>query len=466
MNNLFIDYDIDFSLIENISKDLLYKYCVLPIQQKSLYLLVATSNKNINIEKLIEIFKQPVKLFFVSKEELEFIYKNIDFSISLYMIAKNSLQKIDNQKESSLIEKFFNVVFEFCIQNSVSDIHIETLEKEVIIRFRIDGVLNQFFKYEKALYPLLSSVIKLYGNLDISQKRLPTNSAFSKNILNKDYDFRISTLPSIYGESIVLRILDNQNIQKDIEKVGFDKNSLKIIKENLKLNQGLILVTGPTGSGKTTTLYSMLSYINNKQRKIITIEDPVEYKLKGIVQVNINEDIDLGYSKVLKNILRQDPDILMIGEIRDSETLAIALRAALTGHLVIATLHTNNCHDTLTRLLDLNAPSYLISTTVKLIISQRLVRILCPICKKYDQKTDTYIPCGCKECNLSGYKKRDIVSEILQIDKNISDLISDNQSLNKILSYSKNKGFKSLKNNAKELVAQGETSLEEFYGKI
>ena len=264
----------------------------------------------------------------------------------------------------------------------------------------------------------------------------------------------------------MLRILDNQNIQKNLEEIGFESITLHTIKKTLQLTQGLILVTGPTGSGKTTTLYSMLNFLNTKNIKIISIEDPVEYKLDGIIQVNINNDINLDYHTVLKNILRQDPDVLMIGEIRDTKSLKIAMQAALTGHLVIATLHTNNSLETITRLLDLEAQPYLIATTLKMVISQRLLRILCPICKIKDIQNNYYKNIGCKECNLTGYNGRKIVCEILEINNKLSKMISNNKNLSQISKKAKKYNFKSLQENGKILIQNGITSLSEYYSKI
>lgn len=464
-NEYFYDEIIDYGLLENIDKDILIEYSVLPVKQNPLHLSLLCCDPFLDTEPLVRIFSQPVKLVRVERRYLDFLFKNLDLSISLFTLAKKALGTMGDIDENIFIDRFLDKLFEFSIKNDVSDIHIETLEKTLIIRLRIDGVLNRFFKFSKELYPLLASVIKLYGNLDISQKRLPADSSFTKNIFEENYDFRISTLPSIYGESIVLRILDNKNVQKDIDKIGFDETILNELKSILSLNQGLILVTGPTGSGKTTTLYSMLNFLNNNQRKIISIEDPVEYKLAGVVQVNINYDIELDYQKVLKNILRQDPDILMIGEIRDCETLAIAMRAALTGHLVIATLHTNNAHETITRLFDLKAPAYLVSSTLKTVLSQRLLRVLCPHCKKEDNSGNC-IAVGCKKCNLTGYKGRRVVSEIVLVDDHISKLINENKSIDTLMEYSLKNGFKSLEKSAKDLLISGETSYEEYFSKV
>jgi general secretion pathway protein E len=464
MENL-LQYDVDYGLIKNLDRSLLQKHNILPIAKNILYTLVATSNSSQDIDSLIKLFQTAVKLITVDKKQIDFEFEYLDIKLKLFELSIKAMDSTNINSENSYIIEFIDIIFKFCITNNVSDIHFESLEKSMIIRFRIDGELTQFFRFEKKLYDAISSIIKIFGNLDIAQKRLPLNARFSREINTISYDFRISTMPTIYGESIVLRILDNGNIKKDLLQIGFKDKILKTIKRNIQLNQGLILVTGPTGSGKSTTLYSILNALNSKQKKIITIEDPVEYKLDGVMQINIDEQIDLNYHRVLKNILRQDPDILMIGEIRDKESLQIAMQASLTGHLVIATLHTNNSLETLTRLKDLEAQPYLISSTLKMVLSQRLLRILCSYCKQKDSRGD-YKHVGCKECNFIGYKGRTVVSEILQIDEKIAKMISKNKELSMIKKYLENKQFQTLAQNSKILVQNGITTLDEHYSKV
>ena len=464
--NSLLQYDIDYSLLDTIDNDILYKYNIMPIYNNTLYLEIATSKPSQDIREIMEIFKKPIKFITVEHNFLEFEWRYLELKIKLYRLSFNALNNISLKSENGYILEFIDEILKFSIQNDVSDIHCESLEKSIILRFRIDGVLNQFFRFDISLYAVISSIVKFLANLDISQKRKPLNGRFSRIVFNKNYDFRVSTLPTIYGESIVLRILDNKNIQKDLKDIGFEDITLQTIKKTLQLTQGLILVTGPTGSGKTTSLYSMLNFLNTKNIKIVTIEDPVEYKLDGIIQVNINNDIDLDYHTVLKNILRQDPDILMIGEIRDTQSLQIAMQAALTGHLVIATLHTNNSIETITRLLDLEAQPYLIAATLKMVISQRLLRVLCPACKEEDIHNSCYKDTGCKECNLTGYSGRKIVCEILQINDELSKMISNNENLSQITKKAKKYNFKSLQENGKILIQEGITSLSEYYNKI
>lgn len=463
MDNIF---NIDYSISKQIDQKILEENKIIPIKKEALFIKVACLKDHISQEELLKIFNYPVKPIFVSKEFIDYELSNLQRNITLYSLAQNGLNGKNKNQSDPNITAFLDYILKYCTQNGISDIHVEIMDKNTVIRIRSHGVLKNFFSFEKNLFYLLSSNIKLLGNLDISQKRLPQNSRFSKSFDDKEYDFRISTLPTIYGESIVLRVLDNKNIKKELREIGFKQTTLETIKDILLLNQGLILVTGPTGSGKTTTLYSMIEYINSEEKKIITIEDPVEYKLKGVIQVNINPDINLDYPTVLKNILRQDPDILMIGEIRDKESLDIAVRAALTGHLVIATLHTNDTIETVSRLLDLGAKSYLISTTLKLIISQRLVRSLCENCKVLDKELNEYVPKGCKKCNLSGFSDRKVIEEVLKIDDTVKNYIRDKSNLSKILEYAKTKDFKTLQQNGWDLVKKGITSQKEMKSKI
>jgi len=466
MNKSVLDYTIDYSLSYTIEHIFLLKHQILPLKDEELCLIIATCKEHKNSEYLMEYFQKPIKFIFVDELSLNSELQYYALKLDLHKLALKSIKNAYANDENFHIINFLDLLFEFCILKNVSDVHFESLDKSLIIRIRIDGELNQIFRFESKLFLAISSVIKYFGNLDISQRRHPLNGRITRKIDQKTYDMRISTMPTIHGESIVLRILDNDNIQKNLDSIGFDADTLTIIQKTIRLNQGLILVTGPTGSGKTTSLYSMISSLNTKNKKIITIEDPVEYKLDGVMQISINNEIGLNYQTVLKNVLRQDPDILLIGEIRDIESLQIAIQASLTGHLVLATLHTNSSLETITRLLDLDAKAYLIASTLKMVLSQRLVRVLCPICKQKEKDLKSYIHKGCQECNFTGYKSRMVVSEVLSIDKAVSKMITQSKNLHKIESYVKNNGFFCLKEKALQLVKAGVTSLEEFYSKI
>ena len=458
------NYNIEYDIFNNFNREKIFEYNIMPLYYEELFLVVATSDSSLKQEELSLLFNHPVKIVLVPHVELQFEWRYYSIKNKLYFLAKNMSSKFNKKENSKEIVAFIDNLFSFCIENRVSDIHLEAVQSAFLIRLRIDGSLHQFFRFDIQILSIVSSYIKYLANLDISQKRHPLNSRFSKYIKNKTFDIRVSTLPTIFGESIVLRILNNQDTQKRLKDIGFSKNTLEVLNKVLGLKQGLFLVTGPTGSGKTTTLYSMIQELHTLEKKIITIEDPVEYKIQGVMQVNINEDIDLSYQVVLKNILRQDPDILLIGEIRDKESLKIAIQASLTGHLVFATLHTNNSLETIHRLLDLGAEPYLIAATLKGVISQRLVRILCNKCK---EKVDAYhIQKGCKSCNYSGYNGRQVVCEILQIDDRLKSFIINKQKDTELKEYLKNINFISLKENCKKLIFDGLTSKEECLNKI
>ena len=462
MMNSMDEYIIDFELFKSLSKTVLYEYKMIPIKSFEIYTIVAIVNEKINQNEVEKILNTPVKFIQISKMEFEYEMMYIEVKYEIFKYAKASLNQGINNINYSTIEMFNNKLFTFAIMLNASDIHIETQKESMIIRFRIDGVLKQIFNFEYKLYYILSSSVKLLSMLDISQKRLPQNGRFSLDIKDENFDFRVSIMPSIYGESIVIRILDNKKAYIPLDKIGFSSEVYNNIKQNIKHSNGLILITGPTGSGKTTSMYSILNKLNNSEKKIITIEDPIEYNLKGIIQININEDIGLSYDEVLKNILRQDPDILMIGEIRDSKTLKIAIQASLTGHLVFATLHTNSAIKTLNRLFDLKAEVFLISAVLRMIISQKLIRILCENCKekvRIDGK-NIYKAKGCKLCNFSGYTKREVIAESLCIDDSISKMINDKIDLSNI---QKQSNYTSIKQIAYEKVLNGQTSIQEYY---
>ena len=454
-------YIIDYSITKELDINVIKKYKIFPIQKQELFTLIASSNTEYDEDFFTKLFNTPIKIINTSQYYIDLKVQNFDTEYEIYTLGIKALNntKQNNSNNSYIINMLDNIIL-FATKSKASDIHIESLKENVVIRFRIDGVLQLMFTFESNMYKLFASIIKLFSNLDISQTRLPQNGRFSKVFNNNEYDFRVSTIPTINGESIVIRVLDNKNSKVILKDIGFDKNIFNSLNNLINLHQGMILVTGPTGSGKTTTLYSILNTLNNSSKKIITIEDPIEYNLAGIQQMNINEDIGLDYSLSLKNILRQDPDIIMIGEIRDEEALNIALQAALTGHLVIATLHTNNAPETINRLLDLNAEPFLIASTLKAVLSQRLVRKLCDKC----MANNTAI--GCTSCNLQGYHGRIVVSELLELDSKISEYIHNKVHINSLIKYAKTIGYKTLEEECLLKIKNGLTSMEEFYTKV
>ena len=456
-NNLD-DFLIDYSLCEKYSIEILKKYKILPIKEYDIFILVASVCDYEYPGDVYDIFDKPVKFLVVEQKKIELEFAYLKQKIELYHLALNSLNnQNDETKSKKNISLFCDNLFDIAIKLQSSDIHIESLKDTMVIRFRIHGIMVQFFKFNWEFCQTLSSIIKLFASLDISLKRLPQDGRFSKTINNNEYDFRVSTLPIINGESIVIRILDNKKAYIKLEELGLDLQSYDAIVRNIALKNGMILITGATGSGKTTTIYSILNKLNNKQKKIISIEDPVEYNLEGVMQVNINNEIGLSYENVLKNILRQDPDILMIGEIRDKNSLQIAIQASLTGHLVLATLHTNDAASTIDRLLDLEAEPFLIASTLRLIISQRLIRVLCDNCKV--KVGNYYKAVGCEKCNLSGFSKREVVAENLEIDSKIAKMIQEKTPTQDILSYA---NYTPIKQIIYDKVLNGITSLDEY----
>ncbi|UTJ05873.1 GspE/PulE family protein [Arcobacter roscoffensis] len=441
---------INYDLITSYDVSYLREYTILPFFDDGLTLYLYVSEDS-NLNTCQEFFNNKnLKFLSCEKEEILFLLSDISTKLRLFSLAGKS--KEFDSLNSSFMQDFLEKLLSYSIEKNSSDIHIESCNNLTLFRFRIDGNLKTFLVLEKNFIKLVSSYLKLISNLDITQNRLPLDSRFSFLIDAKKFDFRLSTMPTLEAESIVIRVLDSKNINIDINKIGFSSHILLDIQNALKLTQGLILVTGPTGSGKTTTLYSMLNILNSNEKKIITIEDPIEYKLENITQVQVNNKIGLNFDLVLRNILRQDPDIIFIGEIRDELSLQIALQASLTGHLVLASIHANNSSETITRLYDLKADPFLISTTLKLVLSQRLVLSYCKYCQAK----------GCSKCNFTKYKGRTIISEALKIDESLSSMIFKKQSINTFNEYLRKIKHRSLYDDGKLKVKENITSMEEL----
>lgn len=357
-----------------------------------------------------------------------------------------------------------------------SDIHIEIYEGTCRVRLRIDGMLVERYIIKKDEYPALVNRVKIMSNLDIAEKRLPQDGRIFHKEGKVKIDIRVSVVPTLHGEKIVLRILSNDASGIDIYQLGFSDDELDNYLEGIKRPHGIVLISGPTGSGKTTTLYATLKLLNQQSRNILTVEDPIEYTLDGINQVQLKESIGLDFGKALRTFLRQDPDIIMVGEIRDVDTANMAIRAALTGHLVLSTIHTNSAWGTVSRLVDMNIPSYLLASTLNTTVAQRLLRKLCGHCKKEERLTENMFPRnfkpfsplsthfvaqGCEHCFHTGYKGRKAVYEVIPIDMGLSEKIKQQEF--DIASDLKKKGIRSLAENAFALLKNGETSLEEVY---
>ncbi|MFA5427315.1 MAG: GspE/PulE family protein [Sulfurimonas sp.] len=488
-NILFLDLDsidMDYKLTEKISLSQLKKYNALPVSEDEMSITIAFSDP-LDIqaqESLQRLFpRKPIKMAVATKKQIESYLFKVELKDSVKGLVKkirdelNSINSIDEQQEASSILLLIDVILHACIKNRASDVHIEPTEKNCVVRTRVDGKLIEIFIFEKDIYPPLASRLKLLSNLDIAEKRKPQDGRFSTLVGAREYDFRISTLPVLYGESIVMRVLDKQKALVKLEDAGMDNASYQKFLKALKTPYGIILVTGPTGSGKTTTLYGALNELRNVEDKVITVEDPVEYRMNLIQQVQVNPKVGLTFAAALRSILRQDPDKIMIGEIRDSETLEIAVKAALTGHLVISTLHTNDAISAITRMVDMGVASYLISGSLVAIQAQRLVRKICLNCKTEDKiptsavedlkhlvppNSKFYVGKGCKECNETGYMGREMICEVLVVDEKMSSLIAKGVSMEILHAQAVQDGFVGLFENGINKALDGITSLEEI----
>lgn len=378
-------------------------------------------------------------------------------------------------EDDAPIIKLINAVLSEAIKINASDIHIEAFENRMRIRFRVDGVLREILQPPKNIAPLVISRIKVMAKLDIAEKRLPQDGRISLKVAGRSVDVRVSTLPSGHGERIVLRLLDKQAGRLDLQHLGMSDDDRERLNDLLHHPHGIILVTGPTGSGKTTTLYAGLTRLNEKSRNILTVEDPIEYYLDGIGQTQVNNKVEMTFAKGLRAILRQDPDVVMIGEIRDLETASIAVQASLTGHLVLSTLHTNTAIGAVTRLRDMGVEPFLLASSLIGVLAQRLVRQLCPNCKTAHTATEKecewleidvsqapqlYRSKGCDECNQLGYAGRTGVYELIPVDDKLQQMIHDGKGEQAMEKYAR-KFTNSLRMDGKRLVLEGKTSLEE-----
>jgi len=472
---------IDYDLLSIFPINILEENLVLPFKQDDNFIYVATADPlNYDVFEMIERFShKPIKLYIALSKDILHVIENV----KKYLKAKELIERIKQDLNettllaSGAIDEFVDFILQDAIEKRCTDLHIEPQKYNFLIRGRIDGVLNELFSFDKDIYYPLVSKIKLLSSLDISEKRQPQDGRFSKEYNNKNYDFRVSTAPTLYGESVVLRILDASKILLKINDLGMSKHNLKRFEYLIHSPYGMVFVTGPTGSGKTTTLYAALNELKGPDKKIITIEDPVEYELPLVQQIPVNYKIGLNFSTIIKNILRQDPDIIMIGEVRDSDTLRTAIQSALTGHLVLATLHTNDAISTISRLIQMGVEPYMVGETLLGAVGQRLVRKICPYCKKVYKPTEEelqkikkyldeditfYKGSGCKYCNFTGYLGREMISEVLIITEDMINIIVEKKERNFILKIAKNNGFISMLEDAIFKLKQGITTIEEI----
>jgi type IV pilus assembly protein PilB len=405
--------------------------------------------------------------------------KNIDAKRSKFVggsevsALKNGDGRNDLSNDGSIVGLVDRIISD-AIHVRASDIHVEPYERSVRVRYRLDGVLQEVLHPRPQKAKAIISRLKIMADLDIAEKRRPQDGRIRIKEDSGIIDIRVSTLPTDFGEKIVLRILDKSQLQLDLTKLGFEPHDLTLFQRIIRLPFGMILVTGPTGSGKTTTLYAALNHINSSQVNITTIEDPIEYNLPGINQTHVRSEIDVTFAAALRSILRQDPNVIMVGEIRDSETAEIAIRAALTGHLVFSTLHTNDAPSAITRLMDMGIEPFLLGSSVKMIIAQRLLRKLCDSCKRHTEPTQDqveelhiqpgarfYGAKGCSACNSVGYSGRTAVYELLRIQNGLSDLVVKGMNASEFRSRAQSNGMVTLREAAIRKAERGETSLEE-----
>ncbi|MDD5434108.1 MAG: type II secretion system ATPase GspE [Nitrospira sp.] len=487
------DDDIDKELVSSVPITFLKRHIILPFSKGNDIVKVAISDP-LNLKPIDDL-----KVFLNSDFEL-FLTESITILNAINMAYEThkeaAEQVIEDMGEDALtagldepidlidavdeapIIKLINSLIFRSVKDRASDIHFEPFERDIIVRFRVDGVLHNILTLPKRFQPSITSRIKIMASLNIAEKRLPQDGRIGLKIAGKEIDIRVSLIPTSFGERVVLRLLDKSGYMLRLTDIGLSEEAQSVLQRLIRLSHGIVLVTGPTGSGKTTTLYASLTEINSPGKNIITIEDPVEYQIKGIGQVQVNPKIELTFGKGLRSILRQDPDVIMIGEVRDLETAEIAIQASLTGHLVFSTLHTNDSAGAITRLIDMGIEPFLVSSSVVAIIAQRLIRNLCPHCKKEHKPAPPelkelglslsqamnsiiYLPIGCDKCLQTGYRGRTGIYELLLINDEIRNLILQNVNSQVIKNKSIECGMKTLRVDGAAKVLAGITSIEE-----
>ncbi|NLM62303.1 MAG: Flp pilus assembly complex ATPase component TadA [Clostridiales bacterium] len=484
------DVEIDPGAVSLIGTEAALKYRAVPISVRGNELYVAMENPNdvVAIDDLGLLTGLVIRPIVVSDTEIESVLNNL---INLKLDAPvEEVPEPPVQEEVVAISEsvdppavqMVNQILSAALRTNASDIHIESQEKNMRVRYRIDGVLHEMMTQPMRMHAAITSRIKVLGGMDISEKRVPQDGRATVRIEDKNVDIRIATLPSAYGESLTIRMLPRDEKIFNIRELGFPQQSFETYEKMMKLPYGFILVTGPTGSGKSTTLYAMLKELNTPDKNIITLEDPIERRIVGINQIQMNEKAGMTFASGLRSILRNDPDIIMVGEIRDAETAKIAVESALTGHLVLSTLHTNNAASSVIRLIEMGVEPYLISSSLAGVLAQRLVRVLCPRCKQpyhlsgkeiaelvpdfplapEEDSVTIFKPVGCIHCNNTGYLGRTGIFELLTVTENIRKLVIRDASLAAIQSTAEDDGMITMRADGLNKVRQGITSVEEI----
>lgn len=468
--------------IKNVPLSFLNENTIYPIYETDDYIAFAThSPLKITVTSVIKnLTSKNIELYLATEEELrdiKAVYENMDEEDVDGDIFEDEVDKLKEMASEAPVIKLVNNIFTKAVQLYVSDIHFESYKQGMKVRYRLDGILRTTDIVPQKLKQAITARLKLISKMNISESRLPQDGRISIKIASQEIDIRASSVPTAFGESFVLRLLGNDSIDLSLDNMGFHNDNLTLLKEMLKRPNGIILSTGPTGSGKTSTLYSALNYIHSDDIKIITVEDPVEYQLEGISQIQVKSSIDYTFSNALRSILRQDPDVIMIGEIRDSETAQIAIQSALTGHLVLSTLHTNSAVGAIARLLDMKMEYFLLKSSIVGLMAQRLTRKLCNNCKKTraiskDERElynidhlekhieSSLNPCeavGCQECNFTGYKGRTPILELVPFDDKLVEKIDKNRDFSDIRSL----GYRTLQDDGILKFLEGKISLAE-----
>ncbi len=490
------DIPCDLDLIKEIPINFCKKQELVPLRQENETIVVAIADP-LNVTALDDLqlmFKKPVQSVLARPSAILHAINRAYDSLSATaekMVEGLSTEEIDllttefeepqdllDVADEAPIIRLVNSILFQAVKQRASDIHIEPFERELLVRYRIDGVLYDLVRPPKRFQSSIISRIKIMAGLNIAEKRLPQDGRIGIKIAGKDVDIRVSVVPTAHGERIVLRLLDRSQVLLKLDEIGLSGDKLATMRRLIRMSHGIILETGPTGSGKTTTLYAALSEINTTDKNIITVEDPIEYQLKGVGQIQVNPKIDLTFARGLRSILRQDPDVIMVGEIRDLETAEIAIQASLTGHLVLSTLHTNDAPTAITRLVDMGIEPFLVSSSLIAVIAQRLVRILCPACKKPYEPTDEelaeihlsrsalpngvlYRAVGCPRCASTGFYGRTGIYELLVMDERIQNLITRRADANAIRRAAIEKGMLTLREDGALKVLQGLTTVQE-----
>jgi type IV pilus assembly protein PilB len=493
--------DVDPEVLKLVPEQIARKYEVLPIKRQANQLTLAMADPT-NVFALDDVgfmtnlqvvpvvasqaaIRAAIDRSYDSRSGIADIVSEIEGAADVELVegeeeaaAKVDVFELKESADEAPVVRLINMILVDAIRRGASDIHLEPYEKVFRVRFRVDGVLHEIMTPPKRLEAALTSRVKIMASLDIAERRLPQDGRIKLRFNQREIDFRVSTLPTIFGEKTVMRILDKDSLQLDLTMLGFDSWSLEQFTKAINSPYGMILITGPTGSGKTTTLYSAIHTINSPDINIMTAEDPVEYNLKGVNQVQVNDEIGRTFAGCLRAFLRQDPDVILVGETRDLETAQIGIRAALTGHLVLTTLHTNDCPSTVARLLDMGIPPFLVSSSLMLILAQRLGRRVCRDCKQsYEADEETLVPYGhtpqglgkvtffkgkgCPACSFTGMKGRVAIYEVMPITQELRDLIIHNAPTAQIRETAQAQGMKTLRQNALQKVLDGTMTMEE-----